>query len=615
MSDIPVRKVVDEKIIGLLRTTALFGTLDESALIDIAVAANPVQLMGGMQLMQEGDAADSFYLVISGRICTFVTRDGIETPLGEAGRGELVGETSVLTGESQPVSARAIRDTGLLEFSKDAFYRLVERHPEAVLSLSKNIATRYQREIYGTRAESAIATIAVIPAGNNVPLSDFTKRLVAAFSAVGPTIHLDVQRVERALGQGSTEKSEEDRILRWLDDQESRHKFIIYESTVKPSSWTNRCIRQADRILLVGVAGGSPALNLIEKNLFVGREDQTIARQELVLLHPDRDEAPKGTKQWLYYRSVANHHHIVIDSTEDYKRLCRFLTGRAICVVLGGGGARGCAHIGLIRALQELHIPIDAIGGTSIGAAIGSCYAIGRNTGEILDILDRWWIMDNPMKDYTLPVVSVISGKKLNNTLKKMYGDAQIEDLWVKYYAVSANLTHAKIQVHKQGQVWMAVRTSMSIPGHIPPVVSNGELYVDGGVLDNLPVDIMQEICDGVIIANNVSPEVDLKVIGSSEGTFSGWSYVFNFLRPSYRKLEMPNMLNILMRSGMLSSIRAVNISKSQADIYLRPPLDNYQLLDLAPAHEIEEAGYQYTRSMMKEHLLNNELLQKALAD
>ena len=144
MSDIPVRKVVDEKIIGLLRTTALFGTLDESALIDIAVAANPVQLMGGMKLMQEGDPADSFYLVISGRISTFVTRDGIETPLGEAGRGELVGETSVLTGESQPVSARAIRDSVLLEFSKDAFYRLGERHPAAVFSLSQNIASLYQ---------------------------------------------------------------------------------------------------------------------------------------------------------------------------------------------------------------------------------------------------------------------------------------------------------------------------------------------------------------------------------------------------------------------------------------------------------------------------------------
>jgi PAS domain S-box-containing protein len=597
-SDISARKVVNEGIIDLLSTTSLFSSLDGSALGDIAAEADPIHLRGGVKLLQEGDPGSSFYLVTSGRMITYITREGEEVQLGEAGKGELVGETAVFTGESQPISARAIRDTDLLQFSREAFYRIVEHHPEAVLSISSNIAARYQREIHGTRTDSTISTIAVIPAGNDVPLSEFTQRLVSVFSAVGSTVLLDLNRVEEALGKSATEQSEEDRILRWLDDQESHHQFIIYESTLRPSSWTDRCIRQADRILLVGMAGNSPALNLIEKSLFVRREGQAIARQELVLLHPDRKEAPEKTRQWLNYRSVTNHHHIVIDDTEDYKRLCRFLTGSAICVVLGGGGARGCAHIGLIRALQELNVPIDAIGGTSIGAAMGSCYAVGRNPDEILDIIDRMWIMNNPMREYTLPIVSLISGGKLNSTLKKMYGNAHIEDLWVNYYSVSANLTQA----------------SMSIPGHIPPVVSNGELYVDGGVLDNLPVDIMREIFDGVIIANNVSPEIDLKVIGSSEGTFSGWRRALNILRPSARKLDMPNILNILMRAGMLSSIRAVNTSKAQADIYLRPPVDEYQLLDLAPAHEIEKAGYKYTRKVMEEQLQNNDLLQKALA-
>jgi len=153
----------------------------------------------------------------------------------------------------------------------------------------------------------------------------------------------------------------------------------------------------------------------------------------------------------------------------------------------------------------------------------------------------------------------------------------------------------------------------MSIPGHIPPIVINGELHVDGGVLNNLPVDLMREICDGIIIANNVSPQVDLKVTGSSEGTYSGWDYVLNALNPSSKKLEMPGILNILLRAGTLYSIKAINVSKAMADIYMSPPIDKFGLLDFGPAREIEEVGYQYAREVVSKQLHDNELLKSAL--
>ncbi|MEE9552305.1 MAG: patatin-like phospholipase family protein, partial [Gammaproteobacteria bacterium] len=546
-------------------------------------------------------------------IRTFVAKDdGSERQTGEAGRGELVGETAVLSGEPQPESARAVRDSDLLQFSKEAFYRLVESHPKAVLLISKNIAISYQREIHGTNADSVISTIAIIPAGHGVPISDFTKRLAASLSEIGTTVHLDVSSVEQALGQGSSQRSEEDRILRWLNKQEARHQFVIYESTLEPSSWSHRCIRQADRILSVGSAGYNPDLNSIEKEIASQQTKQPIARQELVLLHPNRDKLPSGTGKWLDIRNVANHHHIVFDSTNDYKRLCRFLTGHAISLVLGGGGARGCAHIGLIRALQELHVPIDTIGGTSIGSAMSGFFALGLNSDEMLATIDKLHI-ERPLKDYTLPMVSLITGRKLNKALQKIYGDIQIEDLWVNYYSVSANLTRAQTVVHKQGPVWKCVRASMSIPGHIPPMVFNGELHVDGGVLNNLPVDKMREICDGFVIANNVSPKVELKVTGSSEGTYSGWDYMLNALKPSSKKIEMPSIVNILMRSGTLYSIKAITVSKALADIYMSPPIDKFQLLNFGAAHEIAEVGYQYALDIMNEQVQNNALLKNAL--
>ncbi|MFT5350156.1 MAG: PAS domain S-box-containing protein, partial [Gammaproteobacteria bacterium] len=423
-SDITARKQVKENIVSLLKATSLFGSLDEAALRDIASEANSVQLMGGMQLVQQGDLADSFYLVMGGRIRTHVTKeDRSERQTGEVGRGELIGETAILTGEAQLESARAIRDTNLLQFSKETFYRLVEHHPETVLLLSKNIAMRYQREVRGINANSDISTIAIIPAGHGVPVSDFTKRLAASLSEIGSTLHLDVNSTEHALSQGSENGSEEDRILQWLHEQEALFQFVIYESTSETSSWSKRCIRQADRILSVGAAGADPALNSIEKEIASQQSNQAIARQELVLLHPNRDKLPSATATWLDIRILDDHHHVIFDSTDDYKRLCRFLTGNAISLVLGGGGARGCAHIGLIRAMRELDVPIDAIGGTSIGSIVASAYALGFNTDEMLANINTIARESNPIKDLTLPMVSLMTGGKLNKGLQKMYGD------------------------------------------------------------------------------------------------------------------------------------------------------------------------------------------------
>ena len=125
----------------------------------------------------------------------------------------------------------------------------------------------------------------------------------------------------------------------------------------------------------------------------------------------------------------------------------------------------------------------------------------------------------------------------------------------------------------------------------------------------------MREISDGIVIANNVSPRVEMKVTGSSKGEYSGWDYMMNAFKPLSKKLEMPNITNILMRSGTLYSVKAINVSKAMADIYMSPPIDKFQLLDFGPAHEIEWVGYQYALEVMNQQLHDNELLKRALVN
>jgi PAS domain S-box-containing protein len=603
-SDISAKKNVEESLVDLLGATSLFGSLDAAVLRDIAAESKHIRLSGGEILMKQGEAPDSFYLVISGRLRTFVSsQDGVERVVNERGRGDLVGETSVLTGEPRRVTARAIRDSELLQFSKEGLYRFIERQPQVVVLLSKSIAVRYEKEVQGIRANPAISTIAVLPAGDGATLSDFTKRLSVALSAIGPTICLDAQQVSQKFGEEGVQKegSGKDRVMGWLNSLESEYRFILYESTLEPSAWTRRCIRQADRILLVGRAGNDPRLNAIEEELRISQSARPIARQELVLLHASRERQPSGTKNWLEQRTVADHHHIVLDNTDDYERLSRFITGQAIGLVLGGGGARGCAHIGLVRAMREQGIPIDVVGGVSIGAIIAAGVARGLVPDEMLHTIETLWITKHPFGDYTLPIVSIIKGRRMDKLLREMYRGIQIEDLWIKYFSVSSNLTRAKMEVHQDGDLWQWVRATISLPGFFPPVVINGELYVDGGVLNNLPVDVMRNICDGRVIAQNVSPRVDLTVTGDSEAKDSRRGLLRTLFDQGSSEKNLPNILKILVRSGTLSSVNAVSVAENMADIYLNPPVGGYEILDLKPVREIEEVGYRHARDILKD--------------
>ncbi len=189
----------------------------------------------------------------------------------------------------------------------------------------------------------------------------------------------------------------------------------------------------------------------------------------------------------------------------------------------------------------------------------------------------------------------------MDKLLRELYRGIQIEDLWIKYFSVSSNLTRAKMEVHQDGDLWQWVRATISLPGFFPPVVINGELYVDGGLLNNLPVDVMRQICDGPVIAENVTPRVDLTVTRHSEAKDSGPGLLRKLFNPGSSEMQLPNILKILVRSGTLSSVNSVSVAENMADIYLNPPVEGYEILDFSPVREIEEVGYQHARDILKD--------------
>jgi predicted acylesterase/phospholipase RssA/CRP-like cAMP-binding protein len=594
---IRARLARDQLSVGLTR---LFGPLHESVLRYVESRVEWVRLQAGEMLFAEGDKGQDLYFVISGRLRA-VAGDG--RVLSEMSRGESIGEIALLTGEPRTASVVAVRDSDLVRISRETFDEIVQKYPKVMQVIAQIVVRRLRAKERTDPASASGMCIAVLGAGAGMPIAAFTERLVRALGKVGPTLHLSSQRVDELLnrpGIAGVDKGHAAgiRLAAWLDEQESRYRFLLYEADNAVSLWTQRCLRQADEILLVAEAGSDPALSVVEKTLLGADDRISKARQSLILLHSDGRRLPSGTSRWFAGRGIQRHFHIRLDREDDFDRAARCLGGVAIGLVFGGGGARGLAHIGVIRALREAGVSIDMIGGTSMGAVIGAALGMGFEWKEILEISRNGWLRHKPHKEYTLPFISLIRTRVLDRWAKEIYGETDIEDLWLNFFCVSCNLTTSETAILERGSLWRAVRASSALPGVFVPVLNQGNVFVDGAIVNNLPGDIMRKrSCRTVIVID----------VGSAH-TFafnitefpSPWRFLWNRMLPVARRIEIPNIGAVLMRTTEVGSNAKTNEVKKDADLCLRPPIDEYGVLEFEAIDRIVDVGYRYAKEKLE---------------
>jgi NTE family protein/lysophospholipid hydrolase len=270
--------------------------------------------------------------------------------------------------------------------------------------------------------------------------------------------------------------------------------------------------------------------------------------------------------------------------------VARFLSGTAIGLVLGGGGARGLAHIGVVRALREAGIPIDIVGGTSMGAIIAAQVALGWSSEKMLQVNRRVWVEIEPHKLYRLPVLSLVSDRLATHCGEMMWGAALIEDLWVRYFCVSANLTSACMKVHDSGSLFTAVRASAALPVIAVPVLDGGELFADGGLVDNVPGAVMRDVGAGRVIVSSVSVEEDERF--TCERVPSQWEVLRARVLPSAAPARFPSMMEVMFRAVLLASIGREKAAIADADLVFRPPLHPFSLMEFERLDEIVQTGY-----------------------
>jgi predicted acylesterase/phospholipase RssA len=435
-------------------------------------------------------------------------------------------------------------------------------------------------------------TMAVVSAGTLRPIDAFARQLTSILRTFGPTLSLRKDFFRDVCNGSSPDIAADGEFGRLLSHLEHAHRFVVYECEDRPSEWTRLCLRRANRIVFVGQGDASPELNTIEAELANSRSVGAIT---ILVLERSAGSAPMNTAQWLAPRCPKSVHNVRHRHHGDLERVARDLTGRAVGVVLSGGGARSLAHIGVIRALGEAGIPIDLIGGTSIGALIGALFAMGHDHRAVLEIADEAFVRRglHPRWDYTLPLVSLYNGRSAGRVLRATFGDTRIEDLWLPYFCVSSNLTRARCEVHRSGPLRQWLRATAGLPGFVPPFPADGDWLVDGALLNNLPTDVGRQLGARTLIAVDATANEDFRADTGPFDVVSGWHLLWNRLtRRRARASAPPTMLQTFARAAMLGSISRREVARRSADLCLCPPVDEFGLLEWRSIDHIVATAY-----------------------
>jgi NTE family protein len=574
-----------------LPSAPLFAGIEPATLRRLAPRCTRLHIRAGETLFTQGDAGDALFVVAYGRLrAVLMDETGAERILGDIGRGETVGEMALLMGGTRSSSVVAVRDTELIRMDRNEFDRLTADQPGIMLELTRALITRY-RDTLREQRESRVTTLAILPTHASAPVSQFTRDLARVLRFhTARVLHVDSRRARADLQHSNGSGDLAAALAAWQHDLELDHDLVVYEAESEASTWTMACLRQADTILLVGDAAAGPPPSPPAALAHV-RSATASPRTELVLLH-ETGVVPSATAAWLRILPVDEHYHITAGDEQDHHRLARCLLGTGTGLVLGGGGARGLAHIGVLRALEEAAIPIDRIGGTSAGANFAAMHALGWGWERILAETRRTFVDGGSLQDYTLPLHSLLRGERYRRIGEDLYGDRRIEDLRIPFFCVSTNLTRGEAFVHRSGLVRRGLRASMTVPGVAPAVFEGREVLVDGGVINNLPVDIMRGSGRGAVIAVNVSPRQELRLDDDYNDTPSPWRSLA--ARLFGMPARVPTIASIMTRVATIPRAAIEADPRRQPDLLLEPPVAGFRLLQWSAIDALADIGYRH---------------------
>ncbi len=581
----------------------VLGEVDADSRAQLRAELDRLTLAAGDTLIRQGDPGDAMYVCLAGRLRAFQTDEQGQTRrLRDMGRGEVIGELSLFTAEVRSATVVAVRDTTLVRLSRTAFDSVVARSAALSMAIARRVIQRQrQGERQGDRGQhnERPVTIGLLPISAGADAAALASMLAPVLSR-----HLRVAVVDArhpALAGCDSPAA----LALALSRLEADHQQLLLVADGWPSAWTEQVCRHSDELLLLADADEPAVIHPSEQTFLAGRNPAHGAVETLLLLHPRERAMPVGAQYWLPRRPVAGHLHLRRGHAPDIERVARILAHCATGLVLAGGGARGLAHLGVLRALQERGVPIDHVGGTSIGAIMAVLVAVDQPAARVTAVARRAFLR-NPTGDFNpLPLLSLIRGRRLramvDTALREIIGaDPRLENLWLPCFVIASNYSQAREQVLLAGPLSALLRASAAIPGALPPVVNDGDLLCDGGTFNNFPVDVMrtQRGVSRVVGVDLSARQLRPLRVAETPGT---WALALDRLRPrKARRYRMPSLVAYLMNVTILYSLSRSDQARQMTDLYLNPPLFRVGMLAWKRFDSIVRQGYEHALEVLE---------------
>jgi NTE family protein len=526
-------------------------------------------LPGGQTLCDAGEKADQLFFLRTGRLGAIRREDGQEPQfLGVIRPGEPAGEMAMIAGTRHTATVVALRDSEILAMPRDVFLRSAEHDPAVMIELAKLMMLR-ARQTAGRTPIGEPSVFGFIGMTGEVATRALVEALAVEIGAFGYSVATAGEEAQHA----PTE---------WFSNVELAHDFVLYAAEADQTGWKHIVGRQVDRLFRVGRGDRAPPTHV---DLFAFEALESHRFVDLILVQPAERVRPVGSEAWIDAVRPARLFHLRERGRADVQRLARTLAGMSVGLVLSGGGARAYAQIGAIRALHAAGVPIDFVGGASMGAVVGAALAMGWDDEEIDRRIRKAFVETSPVDDIAIPLIALTQGEKVRVRLKEHFGDQQIADLWLPYFCVSSNLTTGFYQLHQHGKLREALRASIAIPGLLPPMTQGDDVLVDGAVMKNFPADIMRSMHLGPIVGIDVTRGRSIQAADVARPE-SVWRWI---LSGQWRK--GPPIVSLLLRAATVSSGRDLAASREATDVLVIPEMGAVEIRDWDAYDTAVEAG------------------------
>jgi predicted acylesterase/phospholipase RssA/CRP-like cAMP-binding protein len=586
----------------------VFGFISDQQWEELKKLIEWVQVPGGTKIIQQGEASEDMFFLVHGRLTAMLESQDEVRRLGDVYQGQSVGEIGVFSNEKRSASVYANRDSVLIKISKDSLQKLMTLFPDLMMNVLQTIIKRATSHYTQQTKPPIIKNVVLISKNKNPSIELFVNKLVKVLGRFGTCTILKNENLQQLTGVNSQDLQTNDSLVhikmqQAIENLEQQNLYLILWASEEEEEWLNKAIRQADVFYIIKERDDSSDLTPTERSIFDEGSYYQFKEKHLVLIHKDGSQKPTGTSKMLANRRVDLHHHIRLNNEQDIQRVARHLSGKSVGIAFAGGGAKGLAHIGIIKELYNLSIPIDYFSGTSVGSLGAGIVAMDMPIDEMLEFTKEL-ALASPTKRRNmniLPMVSLLKGKDMDTYLEKYYGSWDIEDLWINFSCVSSNLTKKTLVEFTRGSLATAIRASISLPGVFPPAVMGDDLLVDGGLMDNLPLHLLEKhnIAKKIVVSLHTAKQYKLGYLKVPD------SLELLKYKLTRKEIKVPSMMTLLMESMVLSSYSKYAEIIQKADLHLQPPVAKIGLMQWHKYKELIEIGEKYTREKLTPEIIS----------